>query len=321
MSNKIPPILFIVFNRLDTTKQVVKVFKEVKPPRLFIAADGGRANKEGEAERCEAVRKYILENIDWDCDVKTLFQEQNLGCGKGVTTAISWFFSHVEEGIILEDDCVPHPDFFEYCHELLEKYRNDENIAIISGDNFQDGKKMGDGSYYFTKYANIWGWATWRRYWNKYHLDLNTYDKEVIYKKIDKRIKTKRERVFWKSLFETMRVAPIDTWDYQMAFCSWHNDMYSIVPNVNLIRNVGFGEDATHTLGANAREAFFTTNPILPLIHPTGNEIQDKADTYYFDNFCYPSSRFSRFVQKLHKIVPARIISTYRAIKKRLLKK
>jgi len=315
MNNKIPPILFIVFNRLDTTQQVFQVFKEVKPPRLFIAADGPRYGKEGEAERCEAVRKYVLENIDWECDVKTLFQEKNLGCGKGVSTAISWFFSQVEEGIILEDDCMPHPDFFEYCHELLDKYRNDESVAIISGDNFQDGKIWGDGSYYFTKYTNIWGWATWRRYWDKYHLDLNEYDKEEIEKKIDERIKTKRERDFWKSLFETMRVAPIDTWDYQMNFCAWNNNMRSIVPNVNLIKNVGFGEDATHTLNTNAKESSIATKSILPLIHPKKDKIYDKAEAYFFNTYAWPSSPFSRLVEKIYKIVPSSLVSTYRKIK------
>ena len=319
-TTKIPPILFIVFNRLDTAQQVFQVFKNVKPPQLFIAADGARTNKEGETERCEVVRKYVLDNIDWECDVKTLFQEKNLGCGEGVAAAISWFFSHVEEGIILEDDCVPHPDFFEYCHELLEKYRNNDNIAIVSGDNFQDGKKWGDGSYYFTKYTNIWGWATWRRYWNIYHFDLNKYDKDLMYKKIDERIKAKRERIFWKVLFDNMKADPADTWDYQMNFCCWYNDMCSIVPNVNLIKNVGFGEDATHTLNVNAKESSKETSPILPLTHPQKNKGYNKAEKYFFNTYANPSSSFSRFVERIYKIAPQSLILMYRKIKQVIVK-
>ena len=315
-NDKIPPVLFVIFNRLDTTQQVFQIFKEVKPARLFIAADGPRIDKEGEAEKCDAVRKYVLDNIDWDCDVKTLFQEKNLGCGTGVATAISWFFEHVEAGIILEDDCLPHPDFFEYCYDLLEKYHDDENIAIISGDNFQDGKKWGDGSYYFTKYTNIWGWATWRRMWNKYQFDVNAYDKDLMNKKINERIKTKREQNFWKSLFENLATTRrTDVWDYQMNFCSWYNNMRSIVPNVNLIKNVGFGEDATHTLNMDAKESSIATKSILPLVHPTKDKIYDKAEAYFFNTYAWPSSSFSRFVGRIYKVVPSSLISTYRKVK------
>jgi hypothetical protein len=197
----------------------------------------------------------------------------------------------------------------------LEKYRDNENIAIISGDNFQRGKQRGDGSYYFTKYTNIWGWATWRRTWNKYQFDLSALDKDLMWKKMDETLKTKREKIFWKSLFEIMSSKKIDTWDYQMNFSSWYNNMYSIVPNVNLIQNVGFGEDATHTLNTQAKEAFIETSSILPLIHPTENIINDKADIYFFNNYAHPSSTFSRFVERIYRIVPPSFISTYRKLK------
>jgi hypothetical protein len=300
---------------------VFQAIREAKPARLFIAADGARVDREGEAEKCEAVRKCVLENIDWDCEVKTLLREKNLGCGRGPATAISWFFSHVEEGIILEDDCLPHPDFFEYCYELLEKYRNNKNIAIISGDNFQDGKKYGDGSYYFTQYNNIWGWATWRRVWETYQFDVNLLDKKLMFKKINKKLKTVRERDLWKSVFKEFAYKERDIWDYQLNFHTWYHDMYSISPNVNLIKNIGFGENATHTLKEKAREVFFETGTILPLTHPEKMRIYDEADIYFFDNFCTPSSPLSRFVRKIYSIIPHVIIDKYRNLKKVIFSK
>ena len=154
------PILLIVFNRLNTTQKVFEKIKEVKPKKFFIAADGPRKNKEGEKEKTGEVRKFILENIDWDCEVKTLFRDENLGCGKSVSGAITWFFENVEEGIIFEDDTVPDKSLFNFCEAMLNKYRLENEIKIIGGVNFQDGIKRGDASYYFTRICHIWGWAT-----------------------------------------------------------------------------------------------------------------------------------------------------------------
>ena len=135
------PVLFLVFNRPDTTRRVLEAIRQAQPSQLFIAADGPREGKSGEAEKCADVRRIVNEGIDWDCEVKTLFRDKNLGCKVAVSRAIDWFFEHVEEGIILEDDCLPHPTFFRFCEELLNKYRDDERIGQISGDNFQFGKK------------------------------------------------------------------------------------------------------------------------------------------------------------------------------------
>ena len=157
-----PAVLFIIFNRPETTQRVFDAIRLAKPTRLYIAADGPRENKTGEKELCEQARK-IAQNVDWDCEVKTLFQKENLGCGKAVSHAISWFFENEDMGIILEDDCLPHQSFFKYCEELLEKYKNNDRIGIISGNNFQKKRKIGSFSYYFSDIVNIWGWATWAR--------------------------------------------------------------------------------------------------------------------------------------------------------------
>jgi hypothetical protein len=304
MENNNTPILFIIYRRLSTTQRVFQAIREAKPACLFIAANGPSADNDKEAKKCEEVRKYVLDNIDWDCEVKTLFREENLCCGKSISSAITWFFNQVEEGIILEDDCVPHPDFFEYCKELLDKYRDNENIAIISGDNFQDGKKQERDSYYFTKHNYMWGWATWRRVWKDYQYDLNLLDKDIMWKRLDDTFKSKPERRYWKSLFEKVANWEIDTWDYQLSFHIWYNQMFSIAPNVNLIQNIGFGEEAVHTSDPNSKAAFLKTESILPIIHPKKIKINNKFDNYVFNHYyCSqpPVSLFKRVIRKFFK--------------------
>ena len=163
----ISPILFLIFNRPETTKKVFSAIKEVQPPRLYIAADGPRSEQPDEADHCELART-IATKVDWDCEVKTLFRDQNLGIRIAVSQAIDWFFEQEPEGIILEDDCLPDQSFFWFCKELLEKYRNDTRIMHIGGTNFQFGKNRTNYSYYFSRYAHIWGWASWRRAWEYY---------------------------------------------------------------------------------------------------------------------------------------------------------
>lgn len=279
------PVLFIVFNRLDTAIQVLSAIRKVKPVHLYIAADGPRMNKEGESAKCQLVRKTIIEGIDWECDVKTLFRKTNLGCGQAVSSAIRWFFDQVEEGIILEDDLIPHPDFFPFCSELLEKYRYDQRISLISGDNFQNGIKRGEGSYYFSAYTHIWGWASWRRVWDNYEYDLGSLDLDKLKIRINHAFKMRSEREFWDEIVDSVKQKKVDTWDYQFALCNIYNGSLSVMPNVNLVRNIGFGHEATHTQNADSQFALLATHSILPVHHP-GLVVRDaKADKYYFDKY------------------------------------
>src|SRR6478736_1770065 len=171
------PILFIVFNRPDTTRVVFEAIRKVKPKKLYIAADGIRSKVKSDEENCAKVRA-IVNDVDWECDVKTLFHEENLNCGKAPSTAISWLFENEEEGIILEDDCLPSTSFFLFCEELLERYRYDSRVMHIGGNNFLNGwQKDNDYSYYFSRSGHIWGWATWRRAWNKFDFDISLYSK------------------------------------------------------------------------------------------------------------------------------------------------
>ncbi len=236
------PILFLIFNRPDTTQKVFEQIAKQKPERLYIAADGPRDLKKGELQLCEATRK-IVESITWPCEVKRLYRENNLGCKIAISGAINWFFEQEEDGIILEDDCLPHQDFFSFCEVMLARYRHTEKIMHISGNNFQDGVRYGEGSYYFSSYAHIWGWATWKRAWNKYSIGLTLEESTAI---IEVKFKHYLERKYWKMVAAKIQSGEFNTWDYQWAFTLWKHEGLAIIPNVNLISNIGFGASSTH---------------------------------------------------------------------------
>ena len=263
------PVLFLVFNRPDTTRRVFEAIRQAQPSQLFIAADGPREGKSGEAEKCADVRRIVHEGIDWDCEVKTLFRDENLGCKAAVSRAIDWFFEHVEEGIILEDDCLPHPTFFRFCEELLNKYRDDERIGQISGDNFQFGKKRTEYSYYFSRYTHIWGWATWRRAWKNYDVDMKSWPEIRDNGWLQDWLGNKKLVHYWMRIFEMTYQGEINTWDYQWTFTCWIRNCLTILPNVNLVSNIGFSAGATHTSHKNDKSANIPVEAMeFPLRHP-----------------------------------------------------
>jgi len=244
------PVLFLVFNRLDTTKQVFEAIRQAKPPRLYIAADGPRESKQGEAEKVKAVRDYVMSCINWNCEVKTLFREENLGCKYAVSSAIDWFFENEEMGIILEDDCLPSQSFFWFCEELLEKYKNDLRIGQVSGFNYGYNNKNIKYDYFFSKYPQIWGWASWAERWERYSLELEDFDeiKDLNQFSILFNQKELLKRI---SVFENVKNNKIDTWDYQWSYVLYKNSQFTIIPKYNCIINIGFGKNATHTSGTN----------------------------------------------------------------------
>lgn len=281
------PILLLVFNRLDTT---VKVFSEIKnqhPKKLFVASDGPREDKIGELESVNNVREYILKNIDWPCEVKTLFRTKNLGCKIAASSAITWFFENVEEGIILEDDCLPDVTFFRFCQELLEKYRDVDSIMSIGGSNFQNGIKRNDFSYYYSSIIHVWGWATWRRAWSKYDLGINNLSEFIEKKVINNYFGSFVERKYWIDNFKDARDGKIDTWDYAWFECCLYNSGLTCVPNRNLIKNIGLGhKDATHTT-QKIDELIVDLEPLdFPLSHPPIIKRDESADSY-FNNKSY----------------------------------
>lgn len=276
------PILFLIFNRPEITQSVFEEIKKQKPKYLYVAADGARPNVIEDIEKCKATRELVINGIDWDCEVKTLFRDKNLGCGIAVSEAITWFFENVEQGIILEDDCLPHPSFFGYCETLLERYKEDEQVFAIGGSNFQNGKKIGEASYFFSNYAYVWGWASWRSAWKSYDFSLKqleAFKEKQLIKRVDKRTVFKN---YWISIYEKVVNKEIDTWDYQWNFAIWNNGGLTIVPNVNLISNIGFGNEATHT-GGSSPYAKMDTKDIGVLIHPNHIQVDKKADRYVSD--------------------------------------
>jgi ADP-heptose:LPS heptosyltransferase len=276
------PVLFIIFNRPDVTALVFDEIRKAQPSRLFVAADGPRANRPMDEVLCKEARA-IISQVDWPCEVKTLFREQNLGCGHAVSSAISWFFSQVEEGIILEDDCLPHPTFFTYCQDLLEYYRNDTKVMHIGGVNFQNGHKRGDASYYFSGVAHVWGWASWRRAWDLYNFNVSDFYTFVRDEKIYEYFPNEKLAMHWLDHFKSMYYHKIDTWDHQWSYAVLNNHGVSVIPNTNLISNIGFREDATHTSSSNSVYAYAKTYPIArPLVHPQTIEVNKEADFYFF---------------------------------------
>lgn len=295
------PILFLIFNRPTKTEQVFDSIRKLKPKRLFIAADGPRSQRSGEHLICEKVRE-IATNIDWDCEVETLFRDENLGCGKAISTSISWFFEQVEEGIIIEDDCLPDQSFFLFCEELLTKYRDNKQIMHIGGSNFQGTKDIHRNSYYFSNYIHVWGWATWRRAWEmyNYNISLNSEDKED--EMLKRKFRRSSERSYWRKSFEGIEKHNIDTWDIQWVYTIYSNSGLGITPNANLISNIGFGPDATHTLSYDCNAAELPLTQLSKLTHPTQIKIWSKADSITYKKFFQPkNSVYHRILLKILK--------------------
>ncbi len=280
-------VLFLVFNRPDTTSQVFETIRQAKPPRLYVASDGAREGQEGEREKVDAVRK-IATNVDWPCEVKTLFRKENLGCKYAPIEGISWFFEHEDQGIILEDDCVPSQSFFRFCEESLNKYRNDLRVWHVSGTNaFPKSFAPFKSSYNFSYYGSIWGWATWRNRWEH-------FDSELVHPQ-GSGLWRYALSIFEKEECPELRLAQferivngLDAWDYQWFYTRAVNSGLSIVPSVNLVENIGFGEDATHTFSSGPQSYLQSHEIEFPLISPPC-VVRDKArDIEYVKRFVRP---------------------------------
>lgn len=274
-------VLFLVFNRPDTTARVFAALRRARPPKLYIAADGPRASRTGEAALCERTRA-VATAVDWPCEVFTLLRDSNLGCRRAVSSAISWFFECEPEGIVLEDDCLPEPSFFAYCDELLERYRDNERVMCISGDNFISSEWKPNDSYYFSRYAHIWGWASWARAWKQYRVDLSAFGEDGIKDALKRSFpESKRVRDYWMPLLIEVAAGRIDTWDYQWMYALWRHDGLSCMPRVNLISNIGFGAGATHTTSAEGKLANLPAGELRqPLTHPDQLQRSVMADAW-----------------------------------------
>ncbi|MCG9793931.1 glycosyltransferase family protein [Flavobacterium algicola] len=273
------PILFLIFNRPKETTVLFNAIKAVKPKKLYVAADGPRNNGKDDAS-CKETRA-IINQVDWDCEVITLFREQNLGCGKAVSGAITWFFENEEEGIILEDDCLPSDDFFRFVDAMLIKYRVDDRIGHICGCNFQDGIKRSNADYYYSKLTHVWGWASWRRVWSGYDFKMNGLEEVIATDVLAGLTNSKLSKKMIYNAFRRTKAGEIDTWDYQYFFLNQVNARLSVIPNFNMISNIGFNADGTHTFNANSPMANVSFKEMPELIVSPSFISQDRiADEY-----------------------------------------
>lgn len=289
------PVLFLVFNRLDVTQKVFKTIRKARPSKLYIASDGPRLHKAGEELLVEEVRQYILENIDWQCEIKTFFREINQGCGKAVEKAIDWFFENEEMGIILEDDCLPSESFFRFCEENLMKYKNDTRITGIAGNNFIKSK-ISEDSYFFSRYFFMWGWATWKSSWIAHQSIQENLEKILKNPEVTLGIPHKRAN---KKIIENAvnaRNGRIDTWDYQWILSNYFMNGLIVTPSVNLVKNIGYTDEATHTIIYKEEYIITQSNLDFPLKHPL-----IFIHNYNYDKFLF--NKLFRWVSPVSKFM------------------
>ena len=300
------PILFLIFNRPSTTVQVFAQIKKAKPSKLYVAADGPR-NPEEKAI-CEQVRK-IATSVDWDCEVHTLFRDNNLGCGPAISQAIDWFFENEPEGIVLEDDCLPADSFFGFCSTMLEKYRNDERIGHINGSNYQSGVIRGDGSYYFSTLTHVWGWAGWRRVWKDFDLKMKSYHLFEKMKYIEQMPAHVRFKGYWNHFFKIHYEERADSWGFKYSYLNLINHRLSIIPNSNLITNIGCSNKPTHYI-QNHPFADIPLSELEDITHPSFVVADIEADIcsqnleLNVSSRVYHDKSFSFIKDKLTEIVP-----------------
>jgi hypothetical protein len=294
------PVLFLVFNRPDTTARVFAKIREAAPRQLFIAADGPRPDRPGDAEKCREVRELVA-RVDWDCEVKTLFRERNLGCRYAVSSAISWFFEHVPEGIILEDDTLPDGSFFNYCQDLLAHYRNDEKVMHIGGFNHLPAHGPSAFSYRFSLFCHVWGWATWRRAWQHYAVDLPPWE---AYRKRVKLEEVSGHPAFarvWNRVYREIEGHHVDTWDLQWSFAVWQQQGFAVTPVPNLVRNIGIGHrEGTHTTAQDESLAIAARGVAFPLVHNPAKHPDAAYDAKVLEEIYLPWDKKKSFKQVMH---------------------
>jgi hypothetical protein len=280
------PILIIIFNRPKLVQGLFDEIKKHKPKELFVFCDGARVDKPNELELLNKSKSIFEEQIDWDCKLETYYLEENKGAGRAICQAIKWFFTNVNQGIIIEEDCLPHSDFFLYCQELLNKYKDNKEVMLIGGNNLHNEKYIND-SYYFSAYSHIWGWATWKETIDGYNFSLDNISNKEAKKILKSYFPTPSERGYWYDRFRLIKQNKINTWDYQLMFNIWKIRGVTIIPSVNLVKNCGFDKDSIHSQNTDCELSKLKTNPILPLKHPEKIIINEKLDRIYFKKYLY----------------------------------
>jgi len=277
------PVLLVAWKRPDTLRKVIATMRAAAPRRVYVACDGPRHDQAAEVESVREVRRTIDLEIDWQCSVNKLYSDINHGCRLGVSRAIKWFFEHEKEGIILEDDCVPHQDFYSFCSELLEYHREDARVWVVTGNNFQDGRKRGSESYYFSRYPHCWGWATWRRAWSHYSPDFDFWPEWKRSRHWRGLLLDRREMLYWESILDQVYARQLDSWACPWLASVWKGGGLTATPQTNLVTNIGFGSEATHTKGRSSNLNMPTAGLGPSIIHPATVSVDNDADSYVFE--------------------------------------
>jgi len=297
----ITPVALFIFNRPDTTKKVFGEIRKAEPERLFVIADGPRENVKIDNELCKITRE-ITENIDWDCKVTRDYAIENYGLRKRVSSGLTQMFKSVDEAIILEDDCVPHQSFFPFCQELLERYRDEEKVMMISGNNFLGKLEQKECSYHFSAFNYIWGWATWKRAWGLYDDGMNDWNDLKEGDFLNNIFQDDASVKYFRTIFQEVYEEKINSWAYRWLYSMLRKDGLSIVPSINLVTNIGFGKHATNTKGPGKSSSVYSSNEIVfPLIHPQNIERDkelDKIITMKKHRFS-PRDKTIRFIKKI----------------------
>lgn len=274
-----PPVALFVFNRPETTARVIEAIRAAAPPLLLVVADGPRPGNPSDEASCREVRA-LIDRTDWPCPVRTNYADENLGCRVRIASGIDWVFDEVPEAILFEDDTLPDPTFFRYAGELLERYREDDRVISISGNNFQRGRLRGRASYYFSRYPHIWGWATWRRAWSRYDRDLTRWPDLRAEGWLRNVLRDPIEIDYWTGIFDRVARGEIDAWSYAWLFTCWAEGWIAALPNRNLVSNIGFGSAATHTTGDSDIGMLQTYPMEFPLVHPQHMTAHAEADAF-----------------------------------------
>jgi hypothetical protein len=271
------PIVLFIFNRPKNTFLIISILRNISPQKLFIIADGPRPNNESDVLLCEQTRK-VIDGIDWPCEIIKKYANSNIGCRNSIPQGLDFVFQQVESCVILEDDCIPQLSFFQFCEELLHIYKDNKSIMTISGHRSEGPNEFDSDSYFFSIYPAIWGWATWKNRWEKYDLSMSQWPELRRSNWLNRILKTHESQSYWTRIFNKMQEG-LDTWDYAWVFASWVHQGLTIRPKINMITNVGFNEEATHT---NQKNHEFKFPPacelVFPLKHPTQINIDEKAD-------------------------------------------
>lgn len=275
-----PPIILIIFNRPDTTAQVVSAIAKAKPETLLVVADGPRPDHPEDVESCRQARA-VVEAVDWKCPVQTHFGDTNMGLKDRVSTGIAWAFEQVDRAIILEDDCIPEPSFFPFCSELLARFEDDQRIMAIAGDNFQFGRRRTNYSYYFSVYPHCWGWATWRRAWRHYDHNISLWPEIRDGGWLHDMLMNEQAERYWTKALNGQHSGQGNSWASRWTFCCWLQNGLTVLPNVNLVSNIGHREDGTHTRDPGSKVAALAAEPLqFPLKHPPYVVRDTRADAF-----------------------------------------